>query len=627
MGTIYAETMTHAWAWPGSVASELIDELARFEGPPEQFLARLLEGQCRLAGACEGAMLRVRQGAAEVIGVYPGPANESARPSWLDGSLILSRDVLAARRVAVRPLPALDGADGQSTEGYLLIVPLRPLGGAQGLAVFPVEADDPASLSVRCEQLELTAGLLGLYEARLSVRARQVHSQRLQKAMLLLSAVHRPRRFDASAMVMCNEAASEFACERVSLGVLKGAYVELRAISHTERFSRKTKLAQAIESAMEECLDQDQEVLYPCDPGATCVNRSACALAKSHGTATVLSVPLRRDGRSAAVVTLERPSERPFDLAEIETLRLVCELCAPHLMTLYEQDRWIGARAAAGVRATAARLGYPEHTGRKVAAGVGVVAVLFLLLARGEYRVEAPLVTKATGQRVVPAPFDGYLNEVFVSPGDAVTAGRTVLATLDTAEVHLELAGARAERLRYLREADRAMRDDKTAEAQIAQAQAARCEAMIDVLEYRVSQARIVAPLSGSVITGDMKRHLGAPVQTGDVLFEIAALDSLYVEMAVPEERIADVGAGQRGELAAVSYPEQRIAFVVTSINPVAEVVNGKNVFKVRGQLDARPDWMRPGMEGLAKITAGRRRCLWLWTHDLADWLRMKLWL
>ena len=36
-------------------------------------------------------------------------------------------------------------------------------------------------------------------------------------------------------------------CERVSLGFFKGRYVQLRAMSHTEKFSRKMKIVQELE--------------------------------------------------------------------------------------------------------------------------------------------------------------------------------------------------------------------------------------------------------------------------------------------------------------------------------------------------------------------------------------------
>ncbi len=79
--------------------------------------------------------------------------------------------------------------------------------------------------------------------------------RRLQQAMETLSAVNRHRRFTGSAMAFCNEAAAQWQCERVSLGFLRGRYVHLAAMSHTESFSRKMKVVQDIESVMEECLD------------------------------------------------------------------------------------------------------------------------------------------------------------------------------------------------------------------------------------------------------------------------------------------------------------------------------------------------------------------------------------
>jgi hypothetical protein len=35
---------------------------------------------------------------------------------------------------------------------------------------------------------------------------------------------------------------------------------------------------------------------------------------------------------------------------------------------------------------------------------------------------------------------------------------------------------------------------------------------------------------------------------------------------------------------------------------------------------------MRPGMQGTAKIDAGRARVIWIGTHKLIDFLRLKLW-
>ena len=52
------------------------------------------------------------------------------------------------------------------------------------------------------------------------------------------------------------------------------------------------------------------------------------------------------------------------------------------------------------------------------------------------------------------------------------------------------------------------------------------------------------------------------------------------------------------------------------------------NVFMLRAELLEPPqDWWRPGMSGVAKVEAGDRRIIWLLTHRLVDYLRLKLWL
>ncbi len=147
------------------------------------------------------------------------------------------------------------------------------------------------------------------------------------------------------------------------------------------------------------------------------------------------------------------------------------------------------------------------------------------------------------------------------------------------------------------------------------------------MLNYLIEQGKIISPISGVVVIGDLKRQIGAPVKKGDVLFEVTPLESLRAELLVPEDQIFDIALEQEGYLATVSYPGQRIKFVVERINPMAEVVNNRNVFKVRVRLLETRPWMRPGMEGVAKISVGKRRYIWIWTRRIVNWLRMKFWL
>jgi len=604
----------------------LIDRLNQFEGSAQQFLENLLAEQCSWAQADAGAILHNgRQRTVDLLAVYPTLKKGDALPAWLSRAVEFAAKAFDASATSVRPLPDSDHPSGPNGRRYLVMVPFKMAG--SGLAAFLLATDDKAVLDARRDRLELTAGLLRLYETRLTLQKREADLKRLHTAMEVLTVVNRQDRFARAAMAFCNEVASQWQCERVGIGFLKARYVQLKAMSHTENFSRKMKLVQDIESAMEECLDQDVEILNPAPQDATYISRAAVELSKRYGPLAILSLPLRQDGEPMAVTILEREVNKPFDLSQIETIRLACELCTPRLVSLYQRDRWIGAKALTEMRKVFSNLVGPKYTWSKVAAVSVFIALIFLIFAKGLYKAKASFVLEATRQQVIPAPFDGYIKSVGVSVGDMLEAGKTTLAELETAELRLQLAAAKAEQVGYLKQVAAAMRDGDTAQSQIAQAGADKAEAQIDLLQFQIDQANITSPMSGIVVEGDLERKVGAPVRTGDVLFQVAPLESLRAELLVPEDQIVDIQVGQIGFLATASYPARRIKFVVERINPAAEVVNQRNVFKVRAHLEGVQPWMRPGMEGVAKVSIGKRSYAWIWTRRFVNWIRMKLWL
>jgi len=357
------------------------------------------------------------------------------------------------------------------------------------------------------------------------------------------------------------------------------------------------------------------------------VSRAHAEHAAQHGPAAVLSLPLRREGEPLAVLTVERAPDRPLETEEIETLRLTSELCTARLMDLYETDRWFGSRWVRQCRAGLAKVLGPEHTWIKLSV-IGVLAlVAFVTFGRGVDRVEAPFSVEAVRQQVVPAPFDGFLDEALVEPGDRVIAGKTPLARMDISELRMQLASERAERVRYLKEADLARRERNTAEAQIARAEAEQIAARIALLEHRIDRATIHAPISGVVLTGDLKKRVGSPLERGEELFQIAPLEAMRAELIVPEDRIVDVEEGDTGELASESNPGDYVPFEVTRITPLAEVRNQVNGFRVRAKFSESRPWMLPGQRGQAKIEVGTASYFWIWTRGLVNWIRMKLWI
>jgi len=589
--------------------AELVDRLSRYEGPPEQFLVNLLAVQCHLASADAAAMLRPGpEGQPEVVSVFPPLPPESTAPVWLAHGAQLAGQVAQGGRTAIQPLQEPDSLYGQPADRHLIMIPLTRGQSVRGVAVYVVEARNAGELSAARERLELSISLLSLYEMRLAMQRRSVDLRRLRVAMDTLSAVNETDKFAGSGMALCNELASRWQCERVSLGFLKGRYVHLKALSHTEKFSRKMVLVQALEAAMEECLDQDVEVVHPAPADATYVSRAAAELSLKHGPSAIAAIPIRRGGEPVGVLLTERHPDSPMTAEELETLRLTMDLSTPRLVDLYERDRWFGARAAKGVRKMLPAVIGPKYTWWKVAGVAVALAVLVLAFGRGEFHAEGSFAFQAAERQVVNAPFDGYIQSVAVEENDRVVKDKTVLATLRTDELLMQLGKALADLRDAQAERDLAARDQKPSEAKAGEAKVRGVQFTIQQLQRRIREARIVATRTGVIVEdNDLRRRIGKSVKMGEPLFQIADTTELEAEVAIPEDEIAGVrdGTGPAadgkgfetasvGELASTTYPDRKIGFTVTRVNPVAELVDNQNVFNLRvpyqpeaGQLDS----------------------------------------
>lgn len=603
----------------------ILARLLHFEGPVDEFVPLLLAAQCEMARIEGGAIFALsrQNNACSILGVHPPTQTGNAPPLWLKAGVqtVQQSEPMRDTRMISHADSGLKGAaDAQK----LALVPLSVSAQLEQYACFNLGRPRREPLPLKLSCLELAGPLWNNYRA--DDLGQRGENEILRPVMEVLSEVNDKTRFLPAAMALCNELAARHDCDRVSVGFLSGRYVKLRAMSHTEKFSRKMDLVQAIESAMEECLDQDTEIGFPAPQQSMDITRNAAELSRRFGPSAVLSLPLRYEGEPVAVLTLQRPPEEPFTAGEITRLRLAANLASPRLIELHGRHRWFGARLATWLRGHLAGVLGPKHTWGKLAAVAGMAAVLFFCFARGTYKVSSSFVVRPVRQRVIAAPYDGFLQRVEVRPGHLVEAEQTLLARLKTEDLRSQLSAREAEQKSHLKEAAAAQRDGKIARAHIAEAKAEQAEAECELLRTRIGKAELRSPIAGVVLSGDHVRDVGGPVKLGDTLFEVAPLESLEAHLYVPEDDVPDVKEGQKGKLAIEGYPDRKVPFTVEKITPTARMRKQRNVFRVRARLDSIPPWMRPGMEGVAKVHVERRLLIHIWTRRLVNWVRMKLW-
>ncbi len=603
---------------------EALERVRHFEGQPQEFWPAFLEAAAMLAEARFGFLLiRARDeetwrtvslwptgGAAEVRRLGLAPLVEQvAGQSEASGQAWAASDAPGSKvpaGIAAGVMLALDDAERRS------------------VAVFFAEGIGEEAVADLLLRLRLVADVPRSYQSsRMALQARHDVVQ-FAEALDLMVVLNAEQKFMGAAMALCNEVAARYRCQRVALGWLDGAYVRVAAISHLEQFEKKMDSVQALEAAMEEAFDQDEEIIFPRPMDAGSVVRDHEAYCRSQSTENMVSVPLRVDESPVAVLSCER--SEPFSEVDARGLRVVCDQAAQRLSELKRHDRWFGARAAGAVRDGLSRFFGVEHTFTKALGVILALALAFVLFGSLNYRVEGKFILRTDDLAYLPAPFDGYIRDVHIKVGDRVSRG-DLLLTLDTRELLLEESNALANQNRYIREAEKARAQNALADMRIALSLVAQAEAQLALVRYHLENAEIKAPFDGILVEGDLKELLGAPVRKGDVLFKVARLDKLYAEIEIEERDIHEITVNDDGEIAFVSRPDLKFPFVVERIDPVALPKEEGNIFLVRGKLvEAPPDWWRPGMSGITKVNVGKRNVLWIVTHRTVDFFRMLLW-
>jgi len=448
---------------------------------------------------------------------------------------------------------------------------------------------------------------------------------RLGLASDLVATAVQERRFTAAALAVVNELSGRLQCDRVSLGFEKAGHIEILAISHTATFDRKSNLVRLIGDAMEEVLDLDVAIVYPQRDENEFGAIAHGELARDARDVAICTVPLVSDNHTIGVLSLERTSGEAFDDSTLELAKTIGLLVGPVLQLKRDNERSAFLRAGDSLKQGATALFGPRHPGIKLIAVLVSALLLFFSVAAGEYRVSAKTVIEGAVQRAAVAPFDGYVEESLVRAGDTVRKGQ-ILSRLDEKDLRLEQDKLTSEREQASRKYRQALAaSDRPAMAVIA-AQINQAEAQLSLVEEKLARATLIAPFDGIVVSGDLSQLLGSPVEQGKVLFEIAPLNAYRVILKVDERDIAHVKLGQQGELALSGIPNETMHFVVKQITPVSTAQDGINYFRVEAQIDKPSRRLRPGMEGVGKIAIGERKWIWIWTHSLTDWLRLKTW-
>lgn len=592
------------------------------EQTPEDFCRNWLMIQSHLiGGVSDGVVILAKPGTSSFAPVAFFPDNPVDRTRLAK----VSERALKEGRGIVEPLGEVQAADAAGPR-YQLAYPVRVDGKVHGVVGVDIEWRPEARLQAAIRDLQWGSGWLELLLRR-HADPQQAERQRLKLALGLVATLLEQTRFTESATAFTTELAAQLGCDRVTLGILDGRRIKVRAVSHSSQFEQRANLLRAVEAAMEEAVDQEEAVVYPpVQPGLPVVARAHEALLHESEAGSAATFPLLHGDKVVGALTLERAKGYRFDVPTLEVCQAVASVAGPIVELKRQGEISLPLHAGRSAKELWQMLVGPAHSGFKLAmAGVAALA-LFLAFATGPYRVSGNATIEGAVQRAITAPINGYVKHATLRAGDTVKKGQ-VIGSFDDRDLKLEQVRLASQREQYIRQYREAMANHQRAQAEIVSAQIAQSEAQLSLVGEQLARTLMVAPFDGLIVSGDLSQSLGSPVERGQVLFEIAPINDYRVALQVDERDIAEVAVGQRGELTVASIPGKRFAFEVSKITPVNTAKEGRNFFRVEAMLTGTPGpRLRPGMEGVGKVYVDRRKLVWIWTHSFTDWVRLWLW-
>lgn len=341
-----------------------------------------------------------------------------------------------------------------------------------------------------------------------------------------------------------------------------------------------------------------------------------------------VAMPILCDGAVVAVLIARFGDDQAAVVAnpqDLKMLRASIGLAEPLLRHWREADRSLMRHVLDSMRNGWSDLWGPGHLTWKLGVGAGVLTLVVLTCIPVIDRVTANTVIEGKLRQVITTPFDGFIAQALIRPGDRVIAGQ-VLARLDDRELKLDLAKQRSERDQAAGKLRQAMSERDAAQVALTSAELRQAEAQLALVEAKLARSVLVAPMAGLVVSGDWVQHIGGPVEAGKEMFEIASADGYRVVLHVPDRDIARVNPGQGGQLRLTGQPQVTHEFEVKVVTATASVQEGVNGFRVEAAWKGEPPSLSPGMQGVGKVEVGRASLLQIWTKSSLDWLRLKLW-
>ncbi|MEQ8789681.1 MAG: HlyD family secretion protein [Pirellulaceae bacterium] len=665
----------------------LVEEIARFSKTPisaRQFYTELLDRAVHALAAEGGAVwLRGAEGGLRMQYQIAAASAGVGRQEQFDRTHLQLLASIANGREArlVPPHSGLVAGDAAANPSDLLIVaaPLRADDEILGvLEVFQSPGGSPAAHRGYLQLVEVLAELASDFHRYLELRELRDRAALWAQLDQFGQRVHESLDLDRTAYTIANEGRRLLDCDRLSVAVMRGRGLRIRAVSGVDHLERRSNSIRLLEQLVRTVMNigeplwfnGDQQELPP-----QVENALQLYLDESHArTLAILPLTAGDDAArdAAGDAGHDALGEQPVGALIVEqfsahreddTPRKLAGVVGRHSASALRSSLSYHALPLMPVMRAVGRVGwFARWPQAPIAIGAGLVlllAVVAMILVPAELQIGARGEMQPSLRRQVFAPSDGVVDRLFIaSPAESdavvlVDSGQ-VLVELDNSELRYEKTRVEGQRqtvakqlatVQWTRRAASASASASEREASSQELgvreeelkeQLSGLDKQLEVLREREQELKVTSPITGEVLTWDASQLLDArPVRRGQALLTVADVDGDWlVDLYVPDHHAGHVtqawkehGTKLPVEFKLKSDPGVTHRGAVQEVSPATQLDDQRQVsLRLKVKLDAeelaelkRNNDLRPGTTVVANVQCGTRSIGYVWLHDLID--------
>jgi len=249
-----------------------------------------------------------------------------------------------------------------------------------------------------------------------------------------------------------------------------------------------------------------------------------------------------------------------------------------------------------------------------------VAAIVTGLLMPWTVKIEGACKLTPQERRVLDVPLDGVKIAEIVTSEGFVEQG-TLIARLDDEELRNNLIAYQAQWAQAQNDFNRATSMASSENQEKFRLEVDRLDAFISLMKLQISKCQMKAPISGTILTPQLKQKTGMTVNRGDMFCEIANLESWVLVLEVPQQEIFWVQRRLQEGSAEVkffleAFPETKLTTKITNIDQISQIPQIHqelgNVYEIRVEVDNEElaeiqMALRDGITGRAKISTEER--------------------